>query len=216
MPLLATARWPDLDNAPGVLVPIGSTEQHGPHLPLNTDSVIADAVAKRVGDELDLWVAAPISIGASGEHQGFPGVLSIGTTVLTAVIVELTRSLSLWAGEVVFINGHGGNITALTDAITQLQEEGHTVRWLPCATEGDAHAGYTETSLMLHLAPDSVDLERAAAGNTAPITELLPALRRDGVRAISPTGVLGDPTGASADAGARIFNQIVSAVIDAL
>jgi mycofactocin system creatininase family protein len=216
MPQLATARWPDLDNRPKVLVPIGSTEQHGPHLPLHTDTVIADAVAKRVGEDMDLWVSPPISIGASGEHQGFPGVLSIGTPVLTAVIIELTRSLSLWTGEVVFINGHGGNITALNDAITQLQREGHAMRWLPCATEGDAHAGYTETSLMLHLAPDSVDLERAVAGNAAPIAELLPALRRDGVPAISSNGVLGDPTGASAEAGARIFERIVAAVIDAL
>jgi len=72
MPQLATARWPDLDNRPKVLVPIGSTEQHGPHLPLHTDTVIADAVAKRVGEDMDLWVSPPISIGASGEHQGFP------------------------------------------------------------------------------------------------------------------------------------------------
>jgi mycofactocin system creatininase family protein len=212
MPQLATARWPDLDNRPKVLVPIGSTEQHGPHLPLHTDTVIADAVAKRVGEDMDLWVSPPISIGASGEHQGFPGVLSIGTPVLTAVIIELTRSLSLWTGEVVFINGHGGNITALNDAIRQLQDDGHAVRWLPCAVAGDAHAGYTETSLMLHLAPDSVALDKVAPGNAAPIAELMPTLRRDGVRAVSPTGVLGDPTGASVEAGARIFEQIVAAV----
>jgi mycofactocin system creatininase family protein len=212
MPLLATARWPDLGSAPRVLVPIGSTEQHGPHLPVLTDTVIAEAVAKQVGVDMDLWVSPPINIGASGEHQGFPGVLSIGTAVLTAVIVELTRSLSLWASEVVFINGHGGNITALNDAIGQLQREGHAVRWLPCAVAGDAHAGHTETSLMVHLAPGSVALDKAVAGNAAPIIELLPALRRDGVRAVSPNGVLGDPTGASAEAGAKLFEQIVAAV----
>jgi mycofactocin system creatininase family protein len=165
MPLLATARWPDLEGDPRVVVPIGSTEQLGPHLPLLTDTVIAAAVAARVGEEQDLWVSPPISIGASGEHQGFPGVLSIGTAALTAVIIELTRSLSLWASEVVFINGHGGNATALNDATGQLVSEGHAVRWLPSAVAGDAHAGYTETSLMLHLAPDSVAFEQAAKRN---------------------------------------------------
>jgi mycofactocin system creatininase family protein len=213
MPLLGTARWPDLDGRPGVLVPIGSTEQHGPHLPLLTDTVIAEAVATRVGEEKDLWVSPPISIGASGEHQGFPGVLSIGTAALTAVIVELTRSLTLWAREVVFINGHGGNVTALNDSIGQLQSEGHAVRWLPCAIAGDAHAGYAETSLMLHLAPDSVVLEKAVAGNATPITELMPALRRHGVRSISPTGVLGDPIGANAEDGAQIFERTIPAVL---
>jgi creatinine amidohydrolase/Fe(II)-dependent formamide hydrolase-like protein len=77
----------------------------------------------------------------------------------------------------------------------------------------DAHAGLTETSLMLHIRPDSVHVDLAQAGNTAPIDELLPVLVRDGVRAVSPNGVLGDPDGASADEGRRVLKAMASKVV---
>src|SRR4051794_27413330 len=94
-----------------VLVPVGSTEQHGPHLPLDTDTVIATAVAHGVAAELPgTWVAPPISYGSSGEHQSFPGTASIGTEALTHVLVELARSMRTWASRVVFVNAHGGNV----------------------------------------------------------------------------------------------------------
>jgi len=216
MPTLGAARWPDLDGRPSVLVPIGSTEQHGPHLPLLTDTIIAEAVAHRVAAHTGHWVAPAVCIGASGEHQGFPGVLSIGTDVLTTVVVELTRSISLWASDITFINGHGGNVVALGRAVSQLRHEGHNVRWLPCAVQGDAHAGFTETSLMLHLAPDSVEVHAAVAGNRTSIGELMPLLLTHGVRALSPNGVLGDPAGANADAGRKLLDLIIAEIRDAL
>ena len=216
MPSLAAVRYPDLPERPRVLVPVGATEQHGPHLPLSTDTVIATAAARAAGERTNSWVAPAIEFGASGEHQGFPGVFSVGTTVLTEMIIELTRSLTLWAGEVVFINGHGGNITALRSATKALHAEGHSARWLPCATDGDAHAGYTETSIMLHLAPGDVALDRAIAGNSQPLPELMDRLRRNGVRAVSPNGVLGDPAGACGEAGAELLNRMVQRIIDDL
>ena len=96
-----------------VLVPVGSIEQHGPHLPLDTDTTIAVAVADGVAGELPgAWVAPPLSYGSSGEHQSFAGTASIGTEALTQVAVELVRSLRTWADRVVFVNAHGGNLAA--------------------------------------------------------------------------------------------------------
>lgn len=209
---LATATWTELPERPLVLVPVGSTEQHGPHLPLETDTLIATAVARELAERLDGYVTPPVSIGASGEHQGFPGVLSIGTAALHLVLVELVRSLSTWSGRVVLVNGHGGNVPALTRAVDQLVAEGHDVCWLACAAGGDAHAGRTETSLLLHLAPLLVRQEQAEAGNTRPVRELLPELVAHGVRHLSPNGVLGDPAGATAAEGAALFQKMVEAV----
>jgi mycofactocin system creatininase family protein len=206
---LAEVTWTQLPERPLILVPVGSTEQHGPHLPLETDTVIAIAVARELAHWLDGYVAPPISVGASGEHQGFPGVLSIGTALLRTVLVELVRSMSLWAGPVVLVNGHGGNLEALTGAASQLRTEGHRVDWVPCAAGGDAHAGRTETSLMLHLAPWLVRTQNAQVGNTQPLKELMPALTTRGVMGVSSNGVLGDPTGASAAAGAALFQEMM-------
>lgn len=207
---LNAATWPETEGSTLVLVPVGSIEQHGPHLPLDTDTVIAEAVAREVAARVGAWVAPPVAYAASGEHQDFPGTCSIGTEVLTLVLVELVRSMSRWCPRTVLVNGHGGNLQALDDAVSQLRDEGHDVAWVPCATEQvDLHAGITETSLLLHLRPTSVRLERAEAGNTAPLSEILPTLVADGVRAVSANGVLGDPNGASAEAGARCFEKLV-------
>jgi mycofactocin precursor peptide peptidase len=207
--LLADVTWSDLPEHPLVLVPVGSTEQHGPHLPLGTDTLVATAVARELADRHSGLVAPAIQIGASGEHQGFPGVVSIGTPALRMVLVEVVRSLSLWAGRVVLVNGHGGNVEAVAGATDQLLDEGHRVTWVPCTVAGDAHAGHTETCLLLHLAPWLVRQHRAEPGNTRPLAELLPELVTKGVRQLSPNGVLGDPTGANATEGARLFEQMV-------
>ena len=90
-----------------------------------------------------------------------------------------------------------------------LRYEGRDVAWLPCAIPGaDAHAGYAETALMLHLRADGVDLDAAEPGNTDPIADLLPRLRNGGLAAVTTNGVLGDPTGASAEEGARLFADL--------
>ncbi|MGY1502424.1 mycofactocin biosynthesis peptidyl-dipeptidase MftE [Streptomyces sp. QTS52] len=213
--ILADAVWPAVPPGALVLVPVGSTEQHGPHLPLDTDTVVARAVAQRTADALPgSWVAPPVTYGASGEHAHFPGTVSIGHGALGAVVVELSRSLSLWAGRVVFVNGHGGNTATLDAALAQLRAEGHHVAWTGCETPGgDAHAGRTETSLMLRLDPERVRLDAAVAGDTRPLTDLLPDLVAHGVRAVSPTGVLGDPAGASAEEGRRTLDAMVSAAV---
>ncbi len=119
---------------PSLLVPLGSTEQHGPHLPLDTDTRIATAVARGAGARLaNDWLVAPaIAYGASGEHQDFAGTISIGTEALTLLLVEYGRSAACWANRLVFVNGHGGNADALTRAVSRLRAEGRDVGWCPC------------------------------------------------------------------------------------
>ncbi len=202
------------------MIPLGSTEQHGPHLPLDTDTRIATAVARAAAARIDDdppavsrpdWLVAPaIAYGASGEHQSFAGTISIGTEALTMLLVEYGRSAACWAQRLVFVNGHGGNVGALNRAVSLLRSEGRDAGWCPCTCAGgDAHAGHTETSVLLHISPADVLTDRWLAGNGAPLPALLPSMRRGGVAAVSETGVLGDPTTATAAEGRRIFTQMV-------
>ena len=215
---LAGSVWSDLPDAPLLLVPLGSIEQHGHHLPLGTDTAVACAVADEAVGALDDALLAPaLAYGASGEHEHFPGTVSIGTDALTVLLVEYGRSAGRWARRVLLVNGHGGNLDALRAAGTLLRAEGRDVAWFPCGvTGGDAHAGRTETSLMLHVEPLDVRADRAEAGHTAPLEQLLPRLRAEGVRAVSPTGVLGDPAGASGEEGAALLGGIVERLVTAV
>jgi mycofactocin precursor peptide peptidase len=215
---LAGATWPEVAaRAPrAVVVPLGSLEQHGPHLPLDTDTRIAVAVAARVVAHRDaVALAPPIAFGASGEHAGFPGTLSIGTVALTEVLVELGRDVTRnWAPPpaLLLVNGHGGNGDAVEAALARLDAEGRRCAVVHAAAgSGDAHAGRTETAILLHLAPWLVRLERTEAGERRPVGELMDRLRRYGVRSVSPNGVLGDPSGATAAEGRDLLDEMVAA-----
>lgn len=209
--------------APVVLIPIGSTEQHGPHLPLSTDTLIAEEIAGRtIHRTTGLLLGPTIAVSASGEHAGFAGTLSIGNEAMTTVAIELGRSAD-WAAGVVFVNGHGGNHAALTQAVETLQYEGRQVitwspRWPKRADGGppDLHAGRIETSLMLAIDPGLVRLELAEPGPEYGIDELLPRLRTEGVRPVSPSGVLGDPDGASGAEGEQFLDEFVRDLVFAI
>ncbi len=208
------------DASPALIVPLGATEQHGPHLPLDTDTRIAVAVADalvtrlRAGDE-STWLLAPaIAYGASGEHEGFAGTVSIGTPVLAELLVEFARSACRWSSRLVFVNGHGGNVEALRRAVALLRYEGRDAGWCSCvASNADAHAGHTETSVLLHISPGAVRQDELTPGNRAPLSQLMPEMRRGGVAAVSSLGVLGDPTTATADEGRKIFAEMVDACV---
>jgi mycofactocin system creatininase family protein len=221
---------------PVLLVPLGSCEQHGPHLPLDTDTRIAVAIATGAASQpgpvaspvsanpghgpanadtsargvpRPLLVAPPLAYGASGEHTAFPGTLSIGLAALEQVLVELVRSADHFRA-VVLVNGHGGNAGAVERAVQRSRQEGRVVvAWFPEVKGGDAHAGRTETSLMLAIAPDAVCMERAESGCSEPLSSILPTILAGGVVAVATNGVLGDPAGASADEGRVILARLV-------
>lgn len=218
---LTETPWTELPDNPLLLIPIGSTEQHGPHLPFSVDSIIAQEVATSVADlladthHLPVVLAPPVSYGASGEHQGYPGTLSIGHEALFSVLVELVRSASLWAKRTIFINGHGGNVQTLKSAVSQMQLEGHDVTWYPSVFENatDAHAGFDETSVMLATAPSTVNMSKAQPGNTRPLSDLLPQLKEGGLLSVTESGVLGDPSGANQNTGQSLLVKVVSQLV---
>lgn len=268
---LSGAYWPEVEAGARrvLIVPVGSLEQHGAHLPLDTDTRIAVAVASRAcTGRAEAGLAPAIAIGASGEHADFPGTLSIGHVALSALLVELGRHASLHWPAMLLVNGHGGNVAAINDALKQLRAEGrdchvwhagvrpamlaaaqagdagaagrtvpgggsgddaatnvrHSVHGSDARVTGygsdagqaevilvpDAHAGRVETSIMLALAPGDVRLDAAAPGETRPLTEIMADLRTRGVRQVSPSGVLGDPTGASAAEGETLLALLVA------
>ena len=231
---LSTARWPDVAAGPRrlLVVPVGSLEQHGPHLPLDTDTRIAVAAAERAcAGRAGVGLAPAIAVGASGEHADFPGTLSIGHVALSTLLVELGRHASLHWPAMLLVNGHGGNAGAISDALGKLRAEGREChvwhagpRPSALAAAGlslvpDAHAGRVETSIMLALAPGDVRLGAAEAGETRPLAEIMAELRAGGVRRVSPNGVLGDPAGASAAEGEALLALLtadLAATIDRL
>ncbi|MBB4931202.1 creatinine amidohydrolase [Lipingzhangella halophila] len=198
-------------------VPLGATEQHGPHLPLSTDTDVAAELCRRLAAARgDVLVAPPLGYGASGEHAGFAGTLSLGTEVLTALLVELGRSAGESFTRMLLVNAHGGNAEAVRDAVRTLRAESRDVlAWSP-RRSGDAHAGASETSLQLALAPARVRTHRVRPGATAPLAELMPALRAGGVRAVSAGGVLGDPTGATSAEGERLLASLTRDLLAAV
>jgi creatinine amidohydrolase len=182
--------WPEAaeyaDRGCLLAVPLGSTEQHGPHLPLSTDADVAVALCGALAvARADVIVAPAIGYGASGEHAGFAGTLSIGQEALELLLVELGRSASETFRRMLLVNA-------------------------------DAHAGFVETSLQLELDRSRVQLHLAEAGATEPIDELMPRLRSGGVRSVSPNGVLGDPAGASSEDGRAILGALVRDLIAAV
>jgi mycofactocin system creatininase family protein len=195
-------------------VPLGSTEQHGPHLPLSCDTDIAVALCQRLADARpDVLIAPALAYGSSGEHAGFPGTLSIGQDALETLLVELGRSASQTFAHLLFVSAHGGNTEAAIRAVHHLQSESHDVYLFTPQWSGDLHAGRAETSMLLALTPARVQMQRARPGNTQSLAELWPVLRTEGVRAVSDTGVLGDPTGAAPGEGSLLLATLADALI---
>ncbi|HEY1831174.1 MAG TPA: mycofactocin biosynthesis peptidyl-dipeptidase MftE [Acidimicrobiales bacterium] len=217
---LAGSTWEEVAATGGrrvLVIPFGSFEQHGPHLPLDTDTQIAVALADGLCRARPDVVRAPaVAYGASGEHAGFPGTLLVHHDVLAELVIELVRSAREAFRGVVLLSAHGGNGEAMVRAEALCRADGEAALFWSPRTEGDAHAGRTETSLMLAIAPDSVRMALAAPGCTEPLQSILPRLRTEGVRPISSNGVLGDPTGANADEGRVLLDALTRDLRDAV
>ncbi|HEX6393905.1 MAG TPA: mycofactocin biosynthesis peptidyl-dipeptidase MftE [Acidimicrobiales bacterium] len=217
-PALAALTWPETaafaEEGSILAVPVASTEQHGPHLPLSTDTDLAIWLCAALATfRSDVLIAPPLPYGSSGEHEGFAGTLSIGQQALEAVLVELCRSALLTFDGVVLVCTHGGNAEPLHRARRTLSDESRRIlAWRP-RLQGDAHAGRTETSVQLALHPDSVRLGDAEAGDTRDLAEILPTVRATSLKAVSQNGVLGDPAGATADEGRRLLGSLLADLV---
>ena len=190
-----------------LILPLGATEQHGPHLPIDTDTRIATALADDLARRRhDAIVAPSLAYGSSGEHRAFPGTLSLGQAGIELALVELVRSADHFK-DVVVVSWHGGNVAPVTRAAARLRAESRSVNvWQPRHEQADLHAGRTETSLMLWLAPERVREDRPV-GSRRPLAEIGAILQREGVAAVAANGVLGDARGASPDEGRQLFAQ---------
>lgn len=214
---LGDLAWPDVASraASGAIlaVPVGATEQHGPHLPLSTDTDIALALCDRLAAVRDVLVAPAVAFGSSGEHAGFAGTLSIGQAATELLLLELGRSAAETFTRLLFVSAHGGNAAPVARAVARLRAESRAVEVFQPRWEGDPHAGRPETALQLALRPAGVRMDRAVAGDLRPLGEVLPVLVTGGVRAVSRTGVLGDPTAATAAEGATLLDSLSAQLV---
>lgn len=214
---LADLTWPEvavLASSATLVVPVGSTEQHGPHLPFSTDTDIAVALGERLAECRGGVVLAPaVPYGSSGEHAGFPGTLSIGQEATELLVLELGRSACATFPRVLLVSAHGGNAAPVARALARLQHEGRDVVMFAPRWDGELHAGHTETSLQFVIDPDRVHCDRVEVGNVQPLHEIEAALRTSGVRAVSGNGVLGDPRGASVADGIALLDRLTADLV---
>ena len=227
-----------------LVIPVGAIEHHGPHLPLMTDALIAEsvataAVARGADAGIDLWQLPTLSVTKSDEHHWAPGTLWLSADTLMSVLRDLGRSVSATpAKKLVFLNGHGGNTALLQVAIRELRRlyglqtfaapAGRVAAGSGADGEPDEfgmgiHAGYGETSMVMHLRPDLVHehlFERNVPEHIADFQQIgfngYPVsfgwLSND----FGPSGVVGDPTGANPAAGAAMFDRSVALAVEAL
>ena len=205
-------------NSKVLVLPLGSFEQHGPHLPLDTDTIIIDSVVAQALRDSQIkagsFIVAPtIAISASDEHAGFPGTLSTGSAALADSVVAICRSAS-WAQGICIVNGHGGNTDALARIGSALTYEKirHSIWSLPSYEGADMHAGHTETSVMLHIDPAKVQIDRIEPGTIGDASSLVAQMRTSGVVGVSTNGVLGDPTTATSEHGVAVMKLYSSSL----
>jgi creatinine amidohydrolase len=226
-----------------LVLPLGAIEQHGPHLPLSTDAVIADRVAAATATivaeetDLDVWLLPALTYTKSNEHAWAPGTIWLSATTLLAVLDDIGRCVATTAArKLVFFNGHGGNSALLAVAAREVRLAHGLMTFvahpsLPPDQGGSSgagelgmgiHGGHDETSLMLHLDPATVDLSAA----TRNVPEQLAGnahVRFGGPVGFGwlsddfgPDGHIGDPTAATAEQGALLFEGAVDAFRAAL
>ncbi|MCL6479742.1 MAG: creatininase family protein [Peptococcaceae bacterium] len=221
--------WDQAKGAQFAFLPIGSVEQHGHHLPLLTDGLIAsaivDSLAERLAQSAYKGLKLPLlPFSCSFEHAGFPGFVSLRVSTLFSVVRDIMESLEMWGvTRCVLVSGHMGN-HLLRNVVQELNAPGPRMLLLPSArhwqmayeaaglatdTSSDMHAGEGETSILLHLLPQHVRAERVCNVD-APSRPLLEVL---GMRRYTDTGAIGFPLFASADKGRALLDALVDVLI---
>ena len=221
---LVEATWPEADASETRLavLPVGSTEQHGPHAPLGTDSLAAAAIADGGVErsDHDAVVAPSIPVGVAEEHRGFAGTLWVSPGAFRSYVRETIESLAAhgWT-RVVVVNGHGGNVAALDEVCSRLGRDGTAdavaFTWFDAIDldelgVGMGHAGPVETSLLRRLRPELVDeaeFDRAAAGGADRWGEWVGGvdLAHDS-DTFTTSGAVGDPRESNTELGARLYD----------
>ncbi len=213
-----------------VLLPLGAVEIYGPHLPLGADGIATQALAERIAQEEPAFIAPLIPVGYSRKLQGFPGTLSVQPSSLMAYTRDIVESFMVWgAKRFLFLDGHAGNVPYIAELATQLEDEHGIV----CAqidwwrfiqplvedlVESDAfphgHASEFGTSVMLHIVPEHVKMDRLIRDmptTTDPYPEFI---RPNQGRDRSPSGVIGDARLGSAEKGEEVMNRAVARVLE--
>ena len=245
--------WPEVEEAiaqgvDAVLLPIGTTEQHGHHMPLDTDCFIARSLCLRAAEaaaveDVALLVAPTLNVTLSWYHMQFPGSMRLSTTTFLQVFREVCESLHQHFGNVVAVNGHGGNIAALTVAVNHYFEttgrRGFLVQWWDLASDVLAevegpmiHAEEAETSIALALGQQVHEqratrdaFDRGAAVKQAGLQwtsfgryAMRPSgpgviVPMDMLRDITPSGVVGDATRARLETGEKIVSALIPRIV---
>lgn len=214
----ATSREEAKRGAKVAVLPVGSFEQHGSHLPLSTDSLIACAIARRIATDYNLLLLPPVTIGCSHEHAGFAGSVSISSSTLHTIVRDVANSLRL-AGvpKLVIVNGHGGNYV-LSNVVQELSAGERTALlfprgedWADARTAAgvvtdnheDMHGGEAETSILLAESPDVVRSNYVDADNEVGDRRYLLTI---GMAGYTENGIIGRPSLATAEKGRMLLD----------
>ena len=237
---VADQTWPDLaeyvSEESVALVPLGSTEQHGPHLPLSTDHVIAEGLARAAAERTGFLCTPTVNVGVSEHHRQFHGTMWVSPMAFREYVESLTRNLTYHGiDRVVFVNAHGGNIQHLQEVGRRLRrnEEAFATPWMwddsipelvdDLFETNGPHAGPKETSMLLHLDEENVkpeEFENARDGGLQDLTSA--GHSRHGARvhydAIdnAGNGAFGDQTDASAEKGEQLFEAACDELVHLL
>lgn len=218
-----------------VIITIGSTEQHGLHLPLGTDAIMGEALGQRVARALgDTLLAPGMRIGCSEHHMDFAGSLTLSRETFIGVVGDICRSLARHGfRHIVLLPTHGGNFAPLAKAVEAIRPELSGVNLIAFTDlmafmdeifqtgkarkvtplQAGAHAGEFETSIMLYLRPDLVTMDQAQPGYVGDQLSIAPLVFEKGFRAVTENGVLGDPRDASAASGEAYMAAITDLLV---